>query len=138
MKLMNDRAFLDSNILVYTYSNTERDKQEIARNLIIKNNTHISTQVLQELCNIVTKKFKFSYNVAVQVIEECSRNSNVYVNTGSTVVRACHIADRYGFSFYDSLIIAAAIESDCSILYSEDMRDGQMIEGLVTIMNPFI
>ncbi|QJD97732.1 PIN domain-containing protein [Mucilaginibacter robiniae] len=134
---MNDRVFLDSNILVYTYSSTEPEKQAIARQLVIKNNSFISTQVLQELCNIVTRKFKFSYPVAIQAIEECSANNDVHVNSGNTVLQACRVADRYGFSFYDSLIIAAAIESNCSILYSEDMRDGQLIEGVITIKNPF-
>jgi len=134
---MNDRIFLDSNILVYTYSSTETEKQAIARQLIIENNTFISTQVLQELCNIVTRKFKFSYAVAIRAIEECSLNNEVHVNTGITVVQACRIADRYGFSFYDSLIVASAIESNCSILYSEDMHDGQIIEESLTIINPF-
>jgi len=134
---MNDSVFLDSNILIYTYSSTEADKQAVARNLVLNNNTFISTQVLQELCNIITKKFRFSYNVAIKAIEECSLNNNVHINSKTTVIKACAIAERYGFSFYDSLIIAAAIESDCSILYSEDLRDGQTLEGVITIKNPF-
>jgi len=57
---MNDKVFLDTNILVYSYSNSEIDKQQIARKIITDSHSVISTQVLQELCNIVTKKFKFS------------------------------------------------------------------------------
>ena len=65
MKPMNDRVFLDSNILVYSYSVTEIDKQVIARKLVEGTYSFISTQVLQELCNIVTRKFKFSYEQAI-------------------------------------------------------------------------
>ncbi len=57
MKPMNDKVFLDSNILVYSYSVTEIDKQLIARKLVGDTQSFISTQVLQELCNIVTPKF---------------------------------------------------------------------------------
>lgn len=134
---MNANIFLDSNIIVYSYSNSEIDKQEIARKLIIESNSYISTQVLQELCNIVTRKFKFSYQQAAVAIKECCQNNNLYINSESTVLQACQIAERYGFSFYDSLIVAAALESNCTILYSEDLHNGQQIEGKLTIKNPF-
>ena len=64
MKLMNDKVFLDTNILVYAYSNTEPDKQAIARNIIAENESYISTQVLQELTNTLTRKFHNSWNDA--------------------------------------------------------------------------
>lgn len=134
---MSDRIFLDSNILVYAYSDSEPEKRIIARKLVSENQTFISTQVLQELVNVLTKKFKISYAVAITAVQEYSKNSNLYINTETTIIKACTIASRYGFSFYDSLIIASAIESNCSILYSEDLQDGQMIEGKVTIINPF-
>lgn len=54
-----------------------------------------------------------------------------------TIKRACQIADRYRFSFYDSLIISAALESNCTVLYSEDLHDGQVIEGTLTVKSPF-
>jgi predicted nucleic acid-binding protein len=134
---MADNVFLDSNILVYSYSNSEIQKQEIARQLITDNDSFISTQVLQELCNIVTRKFKFSYEQAASAIKESCQNNNLYINTEDTVLHACQLADRYGFSFYDSLIVAAAKESNCIVLYSEDLQDGQVIEGKLTIRNPF-
>lgn len=54
-----------------------------------------------------------------------------------TIILACSIAERYGFSFYDSLIIASALESDCTTLYTEDLHDGQVLEGVLIIRNPF-
>jgi predicted nucleic acid-binding protein len=134
---MNDRIFLDTNILVYSYSKSEPNKQSIARNLISKNNSFISTQVLQELTNTVTRKFMFSYEDATNTINECCRNNNLHTNNSNTILQACNIASRYQFSFYDSLIIAAALECNCSILYSEDMNHKQIIFGALTIVNPF-
>ena len=134
---MSDRVFLDTNILVYSYSSSEITKQEIARQLIADNNSFISTQVLQELCNIVTRKFKFSYDQAAIAIKECCQNNNLHANSEDTILKACQIADRYAFSFYDSIIVAAAIESGCTILYSEDLHNGQVIDKILTVKNPF-
>ena|ERR1700754_3822689 len=137
MKPMADNVFLDSNILVYSYSNSEFQKRTIARKIISESNSIISTQVLQELCNIITRKFKFSYEQAQAAIKENCQNNELYVNTESTILRACEMASRYGFSFFDSLIVAAGLESNCTLLYSEDMQDGQIIEERLTIRNPF-
>jgi len=65
------------------------------------------------------------------------QNNNVYINTEDTILQACLIADRYNFSFYDSLIIAAAISSNSLILYSEDMSNGIIIDNKIRIVNPF-
>lgn len=134
---MNDKIFLDSNILVYSYSITEIDKQVIARKLVEGTHSFISTQVLQELCNIVTRKFKFSYEQAITAINESCQNNSLHINTENTVLQACRIAERYGFSFYDSMIVSAALESNCTIIYSEDLHDGQVIDEKLTVKNPF-
>lgn len=138
MKLMSDNVFLDTNILVYTYSLTEPDKRTRAQKLITDTNSFISTQVLQELTNIITKKFKFSYDNATDAIEECCKNSSLTVNTKETILLANQIASRYNYSFYYSLIIGAALECDCVILYSEDMQHGHVINERLKILNPFL
>lgn len=138
MKQMNDKVFLDTNIVVYSYSNSEIGKQVIARTLITERNSFISTQVLQEFANIITRKFAVSYTATQIAIAECCRNNNLHTSTVTTITQACHIAERYGFSFYDSLIISSALESECSILFSEDMHNGQIIEEQLTIVNPFV
>jgi predicted nucleic acid-binding protein len=134
---MSDRIFLDTNIIVYSYSNNEKGKQEIARFLITENESVISTQVLQELMNTATRKLGFSFSNAILALEECIQNNHLYRNTEETLKMACKIAEKERFSFYDSLIIAAAIESDCKILYTEDMQDGRIINGILKIENPF-
>ncbi len=138
MMPMKDKIFLDSNILVYSYSNNEPDKKAIARKLITEYNSYISTQVLQELTNIATKKLKFTFPDSINAINECIRNNNLHVNSFSTILQACEIAERYQYSFYDSLIISAALESGCSLLYSEDMQSDQLINSTLKIINPFL
>lgn len=135
---MSDNVFLDTNILVYSYSNSEPEKQAIARKLIADSNSFISTQVLQELTNTATRKFKFTYQDAINAMKECCKNNNLYINTENTILEACTIAQAYRFSFYDSLIIAAAIECNCTVLYSEDMNNGQIIDNKLKIVNPFV
>lgn len=135
---MSDKVFLDTNILVYSYSVSEKAKQHTARQLISETTSHISTQVLTELTNTLTRKFKLPFETALKAIDECCANNHVFVNNIETITAAVKIADKYGFSFYDSLIVSAALESDCKILYSEDMHHGQVIEKKLNIQNPFL
>jgi predicted nucleic acid-binding protein len=134
---MNDKVFLDTNIIVYAHTDVEPDKQKRAQAIISEGLTIISTQVLQETSNTLVKKFKHKWQDVVKVITEASLNNIVHTNASKTIFNACDIADRYKLSFYDSLIIAAALECECSILYTEDMQDTQIIEGKLKIVNPF-
>jgi predicted nucleic acid-binding protein len=135
---MNERIFLDSNVLIYSYSSTEVKKQMAARALISDNESFISTQVLQELCNILLKKFGYDHHEARVAIEENCNNNLLFTNRRETVLQACEIAIRYKFSFYDSLIVSAALQCECEILFTEDMQDGQVIDGQLLIKNPFL
>jgi predicted nucleic acid-binding protein len=123
---MNDNIFIDTNILVYAYSVTEPVKQSIARSVISKEHVFISTQVLQELANTLNKKFKIDWIHINDVLSECLRNFNVYKNTEYTISQACIIAGKYKYSFYDSLIISAALQTNSHVLYSEDMQHGHL------------
>lgn len=137
MKQTNDKNFLDTNIIIYAHSDVEPEKQKIAQEIISDTNTTISTQILQEAANTLTRKFKHTCKEVSKVLEEAATNNVLHTNTKDTILAACNIADRYGFSFYDSLIIAAALECGCGTLYSEDLQDGQLIENTLTIVNPF-
>ena len=134
---MNDNCFIDTNILVYCYTDDEPVKQQNALDIANNPETFISTQVLTELSNTLKKKFMLDWQAVENVVSELSSDFNVYVNKPPTIERACRIANKYQYSFYDSLIIAAALSSDCITLYSEDMQDGQVIENSLTIINPF-
>ncbi len=135
---MNDKVFLDSNIVIYAHTDHDLLKQNKAQSIIIEQNAIISTQVIQETANILNKKLKQSWPNISKVLSDLVSKTSLYVNNESTIIKACYIADQYNFSFYDSLIISAAIESEAVILYSEDMQHNQLIEKQVRIINPFI
>ncbi|SDG48076.1 Predicted nucleic acid-binding protein, contains PIN domain [Dyadobacter soli] len=135
---MNERVFLDSNILIYSYSSTELKKQNAARMLVAENESFISTQVLNELCNILLKKFGYGQLEAKHAVEENCTNNSLFTIQRETVLQACEIAARYKFSFYDSLIVSAALQCGCGILFTEDMQDGQVIDDQLLIRNPFL
>jgi predicted nucleic acid-binding protein len=132
---MNDKqVFIDTNILVYTYSEAELAKQQVARSISSNQNAWISTQVLQEFSNVLLKKFK---KPPVEIKATLTETS-VFTNTRQTIFKAVDLLEKYGFSFYDSLILASALESNCEILYSEDLSHNQLIEGKLRILNPFL
>lgn len=134
---MNDNCFIDTNILVYCYTDDEPVKQQKALDIANGSDTFISTQVLTELSNTLKRKFKLDWQAVEKVISEVSSDFNIFVNKPDTIERACQIADKYQYSFYDSLIISAALSCNCKTLYSEDMQDGQVIDNSLTIVNPF-
>lgn len=135
---MSDSIFLDTNVLIYVYSDSELQKQITARQVVLENISFISTQVLQEFSNILFSKFKKTWPEIERAIGEVSQSNFIHTNSEITLLQAFKIAERYKFSFYDSLIIASALECKCSKLYSEDMNHGQLIDGKLTIVNPFL
>jgi predicted nucleic acid-binding protein len=129
---MNDKSFLDTNVLVYCYTETEPEKQAVAVALAEQSDTWVSTQVLQELSNTLRKKFKISWPNIDATLQEVSQNLSLHTNTYAT-----RIAERYGFSFYDCLIISSCLAIGCNVLYSEDLQHGQLIDGILEIKNSF-
>jgi len=98
----------------------------------------ISTQVLGEVFNVLIKKGLKEKVQAKDIILNLSEHFEVVGVLVKTVMKAIDISIRYRFSYWDSLIVASALESDCSILFTEDMQHGQVIENTLTIKNPFI
>jgi predicted nucleic acid-binding protein len=133
---MNGKAFLDTNVLVYAI--VENDSRKVsARELLAAGGT-ISVQVLNEFVSVVRRKVEMPWRdvkAALQWIRLLC--PDVITITIETHEKAVGIAGRYGYKIYDSLIVASALEAKCPILYSEDMRDGQVIDGRVKIRNPF-
>ncbi|MBN1865236.1 MAG: PIN domain-containing protein [Victivallales bacterium] len=129
--------FLDSNILVYVYSEDEPVKRDIARSLC-RDGTIVSLQVLNEMANVLTRKFKLSPHEVLQKIEEISSYADVKGSDIACVRKALQIMGRFQYSYFDCLILATAIENNCPILYSEDLQHGQVIDGMLQIVNPFL
>jgi len=136
---MRDRIFLDTNVLVYAFTDSDLEKQETAKNLLRDSNNRyvISTQVLNEFYATLNRN-KTEHDIIADAISEISTLCNVQSVSLLTVKRALEVKKKYGFSYWDSLILSASIESSCRMLYSEDMKDGQAIEGVLTITNPFL
>jgi predicted nucleic acid-binding protein len=135
---MKDRIFLDTNVIVYAHTDIDLVKQKTAQAFIVKQSSVISTQVLQETANTLSKKFLHSWMDINKVLAELSQNNVVTINNENTIFIAARMAERYRFAFYDCLIIAAGLESGCSILYSEDLNHLQKIEDSLLIVNPFL
>ena len=137
---MSGKAFLDTNILLYCFDNADSRKQELARNLVNSlldvDSARISTQTLQEYYNVLTKKLKCDKKEALKNVERYSKIFPVHTNTVKDILSAISISVKNKLSFYDSLIIAAAKAEGCGTVYSEDLNDGQKVDG-VKIVNPF-
>ncbi len=143
MNLTKDKYFIDTNLLVYLFSNKEPFKQErsqeIFKNAHITGNGIISYQVIQEFCNVALKKFEKPLS-----LEDCKIFINSFLFPICTVYpgneifnTALEIKLETHFSFYDSLILASAYTDNCKVIYSEDLNTGQEVRDMV-IVNPFL
>jgi predicted nucleic acid-binding protein len=137
MPQMSGKTFLDTNIVVYLYSSDEPERRAVALALIEQNNSIVSTQVLSELANTLSRKFSLSFDVVAQAVAEIRDACTVMPVLPDTITQALNLAQKYKYSYYDSLILAAALSAGCEILATEDMQHGQVIEDVLTIRNPF-
>ena len=140
--MKEDKVFLDTNILVYAYDVSSGSKHDVARNIVADlwnlRTGVLSIQVLQELFVTVTKKIPKPLDV--KTTRDIVRDFllwEVVDNDGELMMAAMDVQMKYHYAFWDSLIIAAAIKSGASILITEDLNNGRIIEG-VLIKNPFV
>jgi len=130
---MNGPVFLDTNVLVYAAPRPD-PRSETARALLARRGM-ISVQVLNEFVNVAHRKLRRSWPEITKAIRDlCPPPSPITLAIDEA---ALGIASRTGYQFYDALIIASALEFGCVTLFSEDLQDGQVIEGRLTIRNPF-
>ena len=132
---MNDKRFFDTNVIQYAFRQDDR-RGEVAETLLASGGA-ISVQVLNEFVAVARRKFGKSWkevHLALDILRVfCPEPEPLTVET---LERAVGVAERYRYTIFDSLIIAAALQVGAKVLYSEDMQDGQTIDGL-TICNPF-
>ena len=128
-------AFFDTNILIYAQERS--DKGEVARGLLAAGGI-LSVQVLNEFAVVSRRKQDRAWPEIAEAIDDVlALVSKPLAVTLTTHQEARRLAAAHGFSFYDALIVAAAIEAGCDRLYSEDMQQGRAIGG-VSIINPFL
>ena len=125
---MKDNCFIDTNIFLYAFSDKDLTKQLIAKEIVLQS-FKISTQVINESCSNFIKKLSFDENMIKAFIDSAYDRYEI-INFSKTVfLTGAMTRSKYKYSYYDSLIIATALESKCNILYSEDMHHGQIIEN---------
>ena len=140
---MNDRFFLDTNILVYSFDQSTTRKSAEADRLIKQALTTgkgvISYQVVQEFFNVAYRRFPEPMHLeqAEQFLATVLRPLWAVYSSPSLCIRALQILDRFRLQWYDALIVAGALEAKCGILYSEDFQNGQRV-GDLEIRNPFL
>jgi predicted nucleic acid-binding protein len=127
--------FFDTNVVLYLLS-ADTAKADRAEELLAIGGT-ISVQVLNEFVAVASRKLHMPWNEIREVLAQVRAVCAVELMTLETHERALRIAERYGMSIYDALIVSAALLANCKTLHSEDMQDGQVIERQLTIRNPF-
>lgn len=128
------KAFFDTNILLYLLSG-DTEKADRAEALLMKGGV-ISVQVLNEFAAVASRKLGLSYPEISEILHTVRAVCAVNPLTVEIHDRGLRIAERYGFSLYDALIVAAALLAGCETLYSEDLQDRQTIEGRLQVQNP--
>ncbi len=134
--------FLDSNVFIYLFDETDDQKRATAEQLIHEalagGQSLISYQVVQETLNVLTRKLAapLTPDDAQRFLDHVLAPMWRVDPSPALYTSALHVQTRYRFGFYDSLVVAAALEAGCDRLLTEDLQDGQQIDGL-TIANPF-
>ena len=128
-------AFFDTSVLMYLLS-SDAAKSDRVEALLADRGT-ISVQVLNEFAAVAIRKLKMPLPEVREVLDTIRAVCDVETVTIETHDRALAIVERYGFSLYDSLLIAAALIADCKVLYSEDLQHGQLIDRQLRVVNPF-
>ncbi|MEZ4528502.1 MAG: PIN domain-containing protein [Desulfobacterales bacterium] len=130
-------CFIDSNIWLYAFiSSQDSDKSVAARSVIRDNDIVISTQVINEVCINLIRKALFTEDEIRDVVNSFYNKYSIIEFSREIVHKASIIREQHEFSFWDSLIVSSAVQSESEILYSEDMHNGFIIEN-TKIVNPF-
>lgn len=136
--VLPNKCFLDSNIWLYAFNKSQDTrKHAVANQLLRAKGFIISTQVINEVCRNLIKKASFSDAQIKNVVVAFYKRCEVVCFDQSILLNAVSVREQYQISFWDSLIVASALSADASLLYSEDMQDGLLIDAKLTVANPF-
>jgi predicted nucleic acid-binding protein len=132
-------CFIDTNVWLYAFvESDETGKSERARSLIKSVRPIVSTQVINEVCVNLLKRAGFAEEQIGQLIESFYAECGVIELTQSVLMAASQLRQRYSLSYWDSLIVAAALSAGVGTLYSEDFQHGLSIDGQLRVTNPFV
>ncbi|MDR2147277.1 MAG: PIN domain-containing protein [Tannerella sp.] len=137
---MTEKILIDTNIFIYAYTGDDERKHAISRDLlrnnVLRNEIIVSVQILNEFYVVMTK-YKYAHNEIKLCMNEIIEQVKVTPLELETVKQCIAVREKYRYSWWDSLVLASALENDCAIVYSEDMQSGQIIENKLRIINPF-
>ncbi|OCJ17852.1 hypothetical protein A6U87_02665 [Rhizobium sp. AC44/96] len=128
--------FLDTNIIVYALS--EDSKAPVAQSLLLQPFA-MSVQALNEFANVGRKKLNLSWPEIESAVDALTTMAATISSLDlSTTKGAIDLAKRYNLAFYDATMLSAALAMDCTRYYSEDLQSGLIIDGRMTVINPFL
>ncbi len=134
---MSVRIFIDTNILVYLFSDTDIEKRDKIYRAVEKGLFLTGLNNINELANVLSRKYHRNYSEIELVVFSVNTRFKVVPFDSRTILSAVRIMERYRYSYFDSLVVATALENGCSTLYSEDMQHGQLIDGTLTFVDLF-
>jgi len=136
---MKDKILVDTNLWIYLYGSNPEAKRRRVEQLIQQNFERVilSTQILGELYHVVTRKGFQTQESARDIVVEMVATFPVSEIGTANVLEALRIHEIYNYSYWDRLVIATAVLTDCATLYSEDMQHNQSVDGKTRIINPF-
>jgi predicted nucleic acid-binding protein len=134
-----ESCFIDTNIWLYAFTvGDDPEKTARAKKLLeTQSIVFVSTQVINEVCVNLIKKSQFSEQQIQQLLESFYAKYAVVEFSKPLLLRGSALREQHAFSFWDSLIVAGALAANATVLYSEDMQDGLVIEKHLRIVNPF-
>ena len=128
---------LDTNILIYSHNENALDKQNIARDLIVRSPV-ICSQALAEYISVLRRVLKIPKEFVISACMPNLKHCQIKVVDIATLQTAERLIQRYDFQLFDAVIVASALETGCNTLYSEDMQHNMRIDRKLSIINPFL
>ena len=134
---MPAKAFFDTNVLIYAVA--QDDLRSTQAEELLASGGVLSVQILNEFASVARRKILMSWSDVMEALNAfrvlCPSPRPITLEMHEAALK---IAEKHGYNVYDALVISAALEAGCTTLYSEDLQDGQTIDGQLTIRNPFV
>jgi len=134
---MRAKAFFDTNVLIYAVA--QDDARSAQAEELLASGGVFSVQILNEFASVARRRILMSWSDVTEALNAfrvlCPSPLPITIEIHEAALK---IAEKYGYNIYDALVVSAALEAGCTTLYSEDLHDGQTIDGQLTIRNPFV
>ena len=135
--IMTTKIALDTNILIYLYDDLDERKRNISEYLIL-DRPIIGSQVISEFLNVTKRLLKLPKNELMDKADKLFRVCEIVSMNQMTITKAKDLIIKYDFQLFDSLIVASALQANCTVLYSEDLHHNLLVENQLRVINPFI